>query len=109
MVDDDSYGNCQVFCDCEHEPFIQRWATHKSEAIAAWNRRSAPPPERGEVESLLKEMAGALEDALPFILDVDLEATWIDGGPRLTRADIGRMCSTVLAKAKANRGEVDHE
>lgn len=40
VIDEDSYGKCHVFCVCEHEPSVQRWATHKAEAIAAWNSRA---------------------------------------------------------------------
>lgn len=39
VIDDDSYGWCQVGCHCDAEPCVIRPAGQLSEAIALWNRR----------------------------------------------------------------------
>lgn len=40
VIEDDTYGNCQVFCVCEPEPCVMRPMAEMDAARAAWNRRA---------------------------------------------------------------------
>lgn len=42
VVDDNSYGGCQIFCNCDHEPCITALKENMPEAITRWNRRAEP-------------------------------------------------------------------
>lgn len=43
VTEDDSYGCCAISCDCDLEPFVQRFADEMAEAVEVWNRRTPPP------------------------------------------------------------------
>jgi ssDNA-binding Zn-finger/Zn-ribbon topoisomerase 1 len=40
VVEDTSYGDCQVFCVCDAEPCIMREVGHLEEAKKLWNTRA---------------------------------------------------------------------
>lgn len=40
VIEDDTYGDCQVFCVCDAEPCVTRPMAEMADARSAWNRRA---------------------------------------------------------------------